>query len=86
MQEQIDQLKRQVEELTNKVDSSFSLEGMSYNTKEIIRNEVIKGEDSITAPTRQYTVVNGQEITLPTNPTGILVLKWRGKEYKLFYV
>lgn len=59
--------------------------GMPYELKEIIRNEVVKGEDSTQAVT-QIIDIGGDLITLPIQASGVLVLKWRGKEYKLLYV
>lgn len=76
-------LKEQMAQL----QAMLSIVGMPYELKEIIRNEVIKQEDSIQAVTRDIGLSGEPEnITVPVNPTGTLVLKWRGKEYKIFYV
>jgi hypothetical protein len=80
LQNQIDELRRQVEALS----SMLTIQDMPYDLKEIIRNEVIKGEDSVTAVTRDITITGTPyDLTLPVNPTGILVFNWRGKEYKI---
>lgn len=80
---EVESLKQQVADL----QAMLSIVSMPYELKEIIRNEVIKQEDLTVAVTR--TVIIGEtptSITVPVNPTGTLVLKWRGKEYKIFYV
>lgn len=89
MQEQINQLNKQVQDLTKQVvdlSAMLQISTMPYDLKEIIRNEVIKGTD-ITAPTRTETITGTPyELTLPINPNTLLVLKWRGKEYKLLAI
>jgi len=83
IKEEVATMKQQIEDL----QSALSITGMPYDLKEIIRNEVIKQEDSTQAVTRNIILSGDPEsITVPTNPTGTLVLKWRGKEYKIFYV
>lgn len=80
---EVETLKQQVAEL----QAMLSIVGMPYELKEIIRNEVIKQEDSTQSVTRNIILSGDPEsITVPTNPTGTLVLKWRGKEYKILYV
>jgi hypothetical protein len=80
---EVETLKEQVAEL----QAMLSIVGMPYELKEIIRNEVIKQEDSTQAVTRTELIsATPTSITIPVNPTGTLVLKWRGKEYKIFYV
>jgi hypothetical protein len=85
MNEEIKILKEKVKVLEDKL----SLSTMPLEIREIIRAEVIKGENSDT-PTRQQTVSIGDlpvTLTLPINPTGFLVLKaTSGREYKVFYV
>ena len=86
MQEQINQLEQKVAELERKLEGSLSITGMNYDLKEIIRNEVIKQEDSVTPVTFSYQVTAGEFIDLPVNPTGILIFKWREREYKIPYL
>lgn len=87
MNEEIIQLKMQVKELTQQVadlTTKLGVGTMPYEFKEQIRNEVIKGIDSITAITRQETVTSvPYDLTLPVNPTGVLVFISRGREYKI---
>jgi hypothetical protein len=90
MNEEISKLKRDNEVMKQQIadlQSALSIAGMPYELKEIIRNEVIKQEDSTQALTRTEIISDTPtSITVPVNPTGTLVLKWRGKEYKIFYV
>jgi hypothetical protein len=83
LQNQIDELQKQVDALS----SMLTIQDMPYDLKEIIRNEVIKNEDSTTAVTRDE-IITGTPYTLnlPVNPSGVLVFKWRGKEYKIAYL
>jgi hypothetical protein len=85
MNEQIKLLEDRIKVLENKLNLST----MPLEIREIIRAEVVKGENSDT-PTRQQTVSIGDlpvTLTLPINPTGFLVLKaTSGREYKVFYV
>ena len=61
--------------------------GMPYELKEIIRNEVVKGVDSVTSPTRQELITGTPfDLTLPATPNTLLVIKWRAKEYKLLAI
>lgn len=90
MNEEISKLKSELETMKQQIadlQSALSIVGMPYELKEIIRNEVIKGEDSLQAPTRNETITGTPfDLVLPTNPVGTLVLQWRGKEYKIPYV
>jgi len=80
LQKQVADLTKQVEELTTKL----SVGSMPFEFKEVIRNEVIKGIDSATAVTRDVIVTGTPySLTLPVNPTKILVFVSRGEEYKL---
>jgi len=88
MQAEITKLQQEIESLTtqvNELKSMLELNTMPYTLKEIIRNEVIKSEDSTQQLTRDE-IIGLTTITVPLNPTGTLVFKWRGKEYKIFYV
>jgi len=86
MQEEIKILKEKVKVLEEKLQ----LATMPFEIKEIIRGEVIKDIDTLTASTRQQTIALPDlpvTLTLPVNPTGFLVLKaTSGREYKVFYV
>ena len=83
MQEQINQLQKQVKELQD----ALTFSGMSFDTREIIRNEVIDNEDTITVRTASITVpAGGSTFNVPAAYTGFLILKWRGKQYKVPYV
>ncbi len=90
MQQEVSKLKQEVEELKQQVKDLMAMlevNTMPYELKEIIRNEVIKSEDSIQPLTREEIILGvPTSIYVPVNPTGTLVLKWRGKEYKIFYV
>jgi hypothetical protein len=83
MQEQIDQLKKDMEELR----SLFTLQGMPYDTQEIIKRLVIKGEDATVTKTQIYTDSGTDTFTGPKAYAGILVLQAPGgKEYNIPYV
>ena len=83
MKMQINLLKQKVAEL----ESQLTNVGMPYSLKEIIRNEVILQEDSVTATTQLVvTPTAGDDITLPRYYTSYLVFQWRGKQYKIPYI
>ena len=90
MQQEIEQLKKQVEELTNKVNelsTGQKLNDLSFDFKEIIRNEVIKDSNGQATLTRDIVVTApAYSLTLPVNPSGALVLHFRGKDYFVPYV
>lgn len=78
MREEISQLK-----------SMLSVSTMPFELREQIRNEVTKGEDATTTVTRTQEIFLADlpvTLTLPVNPIGVVVLQWKGKEYKLPYI
>jgi len=77
MQEEINQLKARVQQLEN----MLTLNGMPYSMREIIRNEVIKGEDSTVTLTQVYTDSGGDTITAGKAYNGTLIFRSYGKEY-----
>lgn len=87
-----EKLKQEIAKLREELyqlKSMLSVSTMPFELREIIRNEVTKGEDSQTAVTRVIEVDVGTiptEITIPVNPIGIIVLQWKGKQYKLPYI
>lgn len=80
-QKQLNDLQTQV----NQLQDMLTVTGMPYDLREIIRNEVIKNEDDTQALTEVYNVTAGS-VTAPKAYTGTLVLKWKGKEYKIPYL
>jgi hypothetical protein len=90
MNQEISQLKAKVSELEASIlelKNMLSISGMPYDLKEIIRNEVIKAEDLVTpTSTVKNILAVPYSLTMAVIPTGVLILKWRGKEYKLLYV
>ena len=88
MQEQINTLTKQVEELTQKVstlESALSYSDMPFELRETIRNEVIKGEDTVIGITQSYTVVL-EQILGPAPFSGALVLRNKSGEYVIPYL
>lgn len=83
LQKQVEDLTKQVQDLTIKL----SVGSMPFEFKEQIRNEVIKGIDSVTAVTRQETISGTPYLlNLPVSPVGVLVFISRGIEYKIPYL
>jgi len=80
-QKQLNDLQNEV----NQLREMLNVIGMPYELKELIRNEVIKNEDSTQELTEVYNVVAGS-VTAPKAFTGALVLKWKGKEYIVPYL
>ena len=80
-QKQLNDLQEQVKQLQD----MLSIVGMPYELKEIMRNEVIKQEDSTQSLTQVYNVVS-TSVTAPRQYSGTLVLKWKGKEYIIPYL
>lgn len=82
MQEQIDNLQRQIDDLKNQLSNV----GMPMELREIMRNEVVK---DVTGETFEQSItINAVPIVLtgiPDMPDGIVIIKWRGKEYKVPY-
>jgi hypothetical protein len=88
MQEQINILIKQVADLTQKVaslENALSYSGMPFELRETIRNEVIKGEDTVIGIAQSYTVVLNQ-IRGPALFTGALVLRNKSGEYVIPYL
>lgn len=79
MQEQINNLQNQIDELKQALDNR----DMSMELRETMRNEVVKDEQKYAQPTTTVTMTEGDDITFPTPLSKILILKWRGKEYKI---
>lgn len=83
MQEQIDQLNQKITDL----EAKLTLAGMSFELRELIRNEVIKGLDtSQTALTKTYVDSHGDTVIAPNAYAGLIVIKSRGVEYKIPYI
>ena len=81
MQDQINNLQKQIDELKNSMSNS----GMSMESREIIRNEVVNDTKTGSA-TEQYTLTGDPEvITVTKRPTNFIILKWRGKQYNVPY-
>lgn len=81
MQEQINNLQKQIDELNRQLTNS----GMSIDLREIIRDEVIKEDKGGTA-TEAYVLTGDPEtITITKKPTTFLVLKYKGREYNVPY-
>ena len=81
MQQQIDNLQKQIDELKNSISNS----GMSMELRETIRDEVVEDAVNGTA-TEVYTLTGDPEdITVTKRPTNFIILKWRGKQYNIPY-
>lgn len=82
MQQQIDNLQKQIDELKK----SLSEKDMPMELREIMRNEVVK--DQISTTYQQSIAVDFVPVILegiPSVPDGSLIIKWKGKEYKIPY-
>jgi regulator of replication initiation timing len=85
MQQQIDNLQKQINDLQTQLANSLSNNSMSMELRETIRNEVVKDAVTGTA-TEEYTLTGDPEvITITKKPTNFIILKWRGKEYNVPY-
>lgn len=83
MQEQINNLQQQIDELKQALDNR----DMSMELRETIRDEVIKDVTNTTY-TQDITITSVPVVLtgLPAVANGIVIIKWRGKEYKIpFY-
>lgn len=83
MQEQINNLQQQIDELKQ----ALTEKDMPMELREIMRNEVVKDELDYTQTTNTQSVgPDGGNVTVPNLFTKLLIIKWRGKEYKIpFY-
>lgn len=82
MQEQLNNLQTQINDLKKQVSNK----DMPIELRETIRNEVIKEEKDETQATTVTTIVAlGNQVTVPTPFTKVIVIKWKGKEYKVPY-
>ncbi len=81
MQQQIDNIQKQIDELKRQLTNS----GMSIELRENIRNEVIK--DVLTGTSVEQIILTGepQTIEVTKRPTKFIIIKWRGKEYNVPY-
>ena len=82
MQEQINNLQQQIDELKQALDNR----DMSIELRETMRNEVVKDVKSDTFT--QNITINEVPVVLtgiPAVANGIVIIKWRGKEYKVPY-
>ncbi len=83
MQQQIDNLQRQIDELKNQLSNV----GMPIEMREMMRNEVVKDvtnqvyEQAGIAFDSVPVVITG----VPALNDGTIIIKWRGKEYKVPY-
>ncbi len=84
MQEQINNLQNQIDELKQALDNR----DMSMELRETMRNEVVKDVTNGTY-TQAPILISAVPVYLTTVPSvcdGTIILKWRGKEYKIpFY-
>jgi len=82
MQEQINNLQRQIDDLKAMLKNS----SMPIELRETIRNEVIKEQIKETQTTNIYTINTlGDSVTVPAAFTNAIIIKWKGKEYKVPY-
>lgn len=82
MQQQIDNLQKQIDDLKK----SLSEKDMPMELREVMRNEVVKDQTSQTF--QQSISVLAVPVVLegiPAVPEGTLIIKWKGKEYKIPY-
>lgn len=82
MQEQINNLQNQIDELKQAIENN----SMSMELRETMRNEVVK--DVKTDTFTQSITISAVPVVLtgiPAVANGIVILKWRGKEYKIPY-
>lgn len=81
MQQQIDNLQKQIDELKNQLTNS----GMSIELRENIRNEVVK--DIVTGTSTETINLTGdpETITVTKKPTTFIIIKWKGNEYNVPY-
>jgi len=85
MQEQINQLQKQIINLEQKLNS-FSIGNTGIDFKEFVRNEVVK--DATKDVYEQSITINSTPVVLtgiPALATGIVIIKWKDKEYKVPY-
>ena len=83
MQDQINNLQRQIDDL----QSQLSNVGMPIELREIMRNEVVKDVTSETY-TQPDIIISAVPVALsgiPKVATGTVIIKWKGKEYKVPY-
>jgi hypothetical protein len=80
---EVETLKEQVAQL----QAMLSIVGMPYEFKEIIRNEVIEQEDEQYDTTENIVLpIEGDpEIEVGKIQSGYLIIKWRGKDYRIAY-
>lgn len=82
MQQQIDNLQKQIDELKRQLTNS----GMPTELRELIRNEVVKDTNTDAPPTETVTMEVGQEITFPdSTKLKTIIIKWQSKEYNVLY-
>lgn len=81
MEQEIQQLKERIE----KLERALTLSGMPYELKEIIRNEVIKGEDPTVTLTQSYGL--GETTVVAAKAySGVVDFEWKGRIYKIPYI
>jgi len=83
MQQQIDNLQRQIDELKQ----SLNNKDMSMDLRETMRNEVVK---DVTGGVYEQAPINIAAVPVaitgvPALNDGTIIIKWRGKEYKIPY-
>ena len=82
MQTEILNLQRQIDEIKAQLRNTT----MPIEMRETIRNEVIKEEQNLDQETITVVIDTlGESVTVPTPFTKSLILKWKGKEYKVPY-
>lgn len=83
MQEQINNLQKQIDELKK----TLSEKDMPMELREIMRNEVIKDQTSGVYE-QAGIAINAVPVVITGVPSlndGTLIIKWKGKEYKIPY-
>lgn len=83
MQQQIDNLQRQIDDLKNQLSNV----GMPIDLRETMRNEVVK---DVTNGVYEQAPINIAAVPVaitgvPALNDGTIIIKWRGKEYKVPY-
>ncbi len=82
MQQQIDNLQKQIDALKSQLTNS----GMSMELRENIRNEVVQDFLDLSAPTQNITLSGDpQTIVVPQLATHFLIIKFKDREFKVPY-
>ena len=83
MQEQLDQLKKEIDS----INARLSLAGMPYDFKEVVRGEIVKGENSTATLMSTYVVSAGSEVSAPASYEGTIYVQGiGGRVYMIPYL